>query len=526
MDGLHDSVSLKFRTKKEVSLFGAENVVFKPKCMNIEAGKYVVLMNVNDAKIYGLMPGDRVQLKKGRKSITCVVDLTKTLVKPKVMGIFKEVKELLNLKKGDSIQVSALPTLPSVEAIVRKIHNEKLTDKQISSIINDVVHNNLTEAEVSAFLVAAEINGLSLDETVALTNAMVNSGEVLNLNKKFVLDKHCIGGVAGNRTTMVVVPIIAAAGFYIPKTSSRAITSPAGTADTMEVLAEVEFSMEELKKLVTKAKGAIVWGGGVNIAPADDKMIQLRRPLHLDPLGVMLASILGKKKAVGANHLIIDIPTGRGAKVEDVNEARNLARKFKEVTDRLNIKTNVLITDGSEPVGNGIGPILEARDVLMVLAGDGPLDLREKALLLAGKLLELTGKYKVGEGYGVAKSILDSGKALKKMRQIIELQGGNGKVKVSDLQPGKYTYDIKATKKGRVEHIDNKNISRIARAAGAPFNKGAGIYLHKVKGDFVKKGEAILTIYAESETKLSQALKVAKTFPPFLMEKMFIDELL
>ena len=526
MDGMHDSIDLSVKTKKEASIIGSGPAKFKPKCIKAKTGKLVVFMNAADAKKYGIAPSDRIKIKKGKKYINCVVDITQDIVPKGRIGIFEEVRETLNIKRGDSLEITPIPLPESVSAIVNKIAGKKLNDKEISNIINDVVHNALTEAEISSFLVAAHIRGLDLDETVSLTNAMVNSGDILNLNKKYILDKHCIGGVAGNRTTMIAVPIVAAAGYYIPKTSSRAITSPSGTADTMEVLADVEFSMDELKKIVLKAKGAIIWGGGVNIAPADDKMIQIRRPLHLDPLGVMLASILGKKKAVGANHLIIDIPTGRGSKVEDLNAARELAHKFKEVTTRLNIQTDVLITDGSEPVGNGIGPVLEAKDVLSVLEGDGPVDLRDKGLLIAGKLLELTGKYTKGTGYKIAEDILNSGKALKKMKEIITLQGGNGKIKSSDLIPGKYTYDIKATKKARIEHIDNKNISRIARAAGAPFSKGAGLYLYKVKGDYVRKGDVILTIYAESESRLSRAIRAVKEFPPILLEKMFIDEIL
>ncbi len=526
VDGHYDNIDISIKSEKEAELMGKENVALA-KNMGVETGHYVAVVNKKDLKTLDVFIGDRVKITAGKKSIVCVVDATEWMVKEGEVGLSKEAADKLGIKKDHPIKVKVMPApIPeSVEAIVKKINGQSLTRKEIGSIIRDLMSNALTEAEISAFLVAVEINKLNMDETVALTNAMVNSGATLDLNQKYILDKHCIGGVAGNRTTMVLVPIIAAAGAYIPKTSSRAITSPAGTADTMEVLANVEFSMEELRKIVTKTHGAVVWGGGVNIAPADDKMIRIRRPLHLDPLGVMLASILGKKKAVGAKYLIIDIPMGRGAKVEDQNEANRLAKAFKETGTKLGMNTHVLITDGSEPIGNGIGPVLEARDVLSVLSGKGPIDLREKSLLLAGKLLETAGLAKEGKGYGVAKRILDSGKALKKMREIIEAQGGNPNIRIKDLQPGKFTADIKAEKKGRIEHIDNKNISRIARAAGAPSDKGAGIYLYRVRGDLVREGDKVLTIYAESEEKLSQALKVAKEFPPFLMEKLFIGEL-
>jgi AMP phosphorylase len=258
---------------------------------------------------------------------------------------------------------------------------------------------------------------------------------------------NCIGGVAGNRTTMVVVPLIAAAGMYMPKTSSRSITSASGTADTMEVLCDVTFNIEELRSIVLKAKGAIVWGGGMKLAPVDDKLIRIRHPLSLDPEGMLLASILGKKKSVGAEYVLIDIPVGRGVKVPYIERGNELARHFLRVGQRLGMKIEALITDGAEPVGNGIGPGLECIDVLQVLEGKGPDDLRHKSLLMGGKLLELSGKVDNGKGYSVAEDLLLSGKAMKKFREIIELQGGNPKVQQSDIKIGGCTHVVNSEEK-------------------------------------------------------------------------------
>ncbi|HID73115.1 TPA: thymidine phosphorylase, partial [Candidatus Micrarchaeota archaeon] len=339
------------------------------------------------------------------------------------------------------------------------------------------------------------------------------------------LDKHCIGGVAGNRTTMVVVPIIAAAGLYIPKTSSRSITSAAGTADTMEVLANVTFNLEEMKEIVLKTNGAMVWGGGMNLAPVDDKLIRIRHPLSLDPKGMLLASILGKKKSVGAQHVVIDIPIGRGVKVPYMEKGEELGKDFIEIGRSLGMDVEVLITDGAEPIGNGVGPGLECIDVMEVLEGRGPDDLRHKSILMAGKLLESCKKVKKGQGYATAEQLIDNGKAMKKFRQIIEMQGGDPKVKTSDIEIGSYSHTVKAERGGSVFHIDNKTISKIARIAGSPRDQGAGILLHSARGQRLERGDKLFTIFAESDAKLDFALKALDRLEPVEMRKMLLGSM-
>ena len=333
---------------------------------------------------------------------------------------------------------------------------------------------------------------------------------------------NCIGGVAGNRTTMVVVPIIAAAGLYIPKTSSRAITSASGTADTMEVLADVTFNMEELKKIVLKTKGAMVWGGGMKLAPVDDKLIRIRHPLSLDPEGMLLASILAKKKSVGAKYVMIDIPVGRGVKVHSYPQGEELGKHFIKIGADLGMKVEVLITDGAEPVGHGVGPFLECIDVLNVLSGKGPEDLRHKSVLMAGKLLELCGKVKKGAGYSAAENLIATGKAYSKLMEIIEAQGGDPKVRVDDLPIGKYSYTVKSKSSGAIFHIDNKSISKIARIAGAPKMKEAGVLLHKTRGSRVEVGDSLFTIYSDRNDLLKYAVKALEKLEPVEMRRMLL----
>ena len=323
-----------------------------------------------------------------------------------------------------------------------------------------------------------------------------------------IVDKHCIGGVPGNRTTMIVVPMLAAAGLTVPKTSSRSITSPAGTADTMEVLCPVSIDVKKMKKIVKKANACMVWGGGpMNLAAADDKLIKIRHPLSLDPEGMLLASILAKKAAVGATIVLIDIPLGKQTKIKTKKQARRLKKKFVAIGKKLGMRVKVVVTDGSKPIGNGIGPALEARDVLWLLRGDprAPRDLRAKSLHVASVMMEMAG---IKNPLETAHVMLETRLAYKKMQEIIKLQGGNPNIDPDKIPLGKFTHDIKADKTGIIDSINNKTISKIARVAGAPEDKGAGLYLHKTVGHRVAEGDVLFTIYAESEQKLGYALHI------------------
>ena len=319
-----------------------------------------------------------------------------------------------------------------------------------------------------------------------------------------VTDKHCIGGVAGNRTTPIVVSICASTGLIMPKTSSRAITSASWTADVVETVANVEFSIKEIKEIIRKTNVCLVWGGALGLAPVDDKIIKIERIINIDSTSQLLASILSKKISVGSKYILIDIPFGRSAKITTKNQAEQLKNKFLEIGKKFGLKLEVFLSDGSEPVGNGIGPVLEMKDIIKVLKRNNPpKDLEEKSVIIAGKILELSGKAEKNKGFQLAKEILESGKAFKKFKQIIEAQGGN--VNKNRLKKAKFSHDIHSQDKIKITHIDNKLINKIARFAGCPEDKEAGIYLWKKKHEIVAKGEKIMTFYADSEEKLNQA---------------------
>lgn len=478
----------------------------KPRKIDIQVGsKYIVLLNEKTAHHLDLHAGDRIFIKNGKDEVIAIVDIS-SQAKNGEIGLYIETWKKLQMKRGDKRVSVAIAKKPSSVAYIReKLDGKTLNAEKINKIIEHVVHERLSDVEITYFVAGCYINGLNDQETVDLTKAIVENGGKLVFKNKIVLDKHCIGGVPGNRTTLITVPICAAAGMLVPKTSSRAITSPAGTADTMEVLANVSNDAAKLKKIADKIGAFITWGGGVDLAAADDHMIKIRNPMSLDPQGMLLASILAKKHSVSATHVVIDIPYGPDVKVANPKAAAPLKKRFEKIGAMLGMKLKVVLTDGSQPIGNGIGPILECIDCLKVLKNDptAPKDLLKKSLFIAGTALELTGKAKKGQGEKMATEILKSGKAYKKMQEIIDAQGRTG----IPLTPGKFTQDIKAKKSGRITYINNKMISHYARLAGAPLNLGAGMYIFKFKGDKVKKGDVLFRLYAENEIRLQNAVE-------------------
>ena len=475
----------------------------KAKILGLEAGgKFIVVLNREDAEDISVSSLDRVRIKGRSTEVIAIVNITTKLIEEGTVGIYEEVKNSLNLKEGAVVDVEIAPLPTSVYFIRNKLNRRKLTYEEIHEIIQDVVKGNLSEIEIASFVTALHVIGLDLDEATSLSTAMVETGNVLKINKPVIVDKHSIGGVPGDKTTLLVVPIVAAAGLTIPKSSSRAITSAAGTADRIEVLMPVNLGLEEMQKVVEKTNGCMVWGGNLNLAPADDIFIRVEHPLSIDPL--LLPSIMSKKKAVGANLMVLDIPTGRGTKVKTIGDADLLAKDFMELGRRLNIKVQCAVTYGEQPVGHTIGPALEAREALGVLMGKAEVpDLVDKATNIAGILLEMSGK---SNGKETAMEILRSGKAEKKMREIIAAQGGDQNVKIEGISVGEKTCTVCSRKGGYLLWINNALLAEVARLAGAPKDKGAGVYLYKKIGDRVKKNEPLLTIHAERDLKLQRAL--------------------
>ncbi len=486
----------------------------KAKSIKLSAGRPVAILHEKKAKELNLHVDEKVIVECKNKKAVAIIDTARGAFNKEEVILSEELIERLGIRDSNQI-VDLLPMaeLKSSRYIREKIKGLPLTEEKIYEIIKDIVDNRLTEAEIAYFVSAVYINRMSLEETAYLIKAIVKTGKRLELRNRIIADKHSIGGVAGNRTTPIVVAICATVGLTMPKTSSRAITSAAGTADVMECITNVEFSVEEIKRIISKVGACLVWGGALGLAPADDKIIQVERLLYLDPEAQLLASILSKKISVGATHLVIDIPCGKSAKFSP-EEGKELAKKFDYLCSKFKIKCRTVITNGSEPIGNGIGPVLEILDVISLLNRDEnrPLDLEEKSLNLAAALLELTGKAKNGRGFKLAYKILDSRMALKKFEEIIKAQNGSEKPKKLGL--GKYKKEILSPKAGTIKEIDNKKINSIARIVGCPADKGAGIYIQKHCQSRVNKNEHIATLYAENEKKLNYGLRLFNELEP------------
>ncbi|MFQ6136965.1 MAG: AMP phosphorylase [Candidatus Hydrothermarchaeales archaeon] len=498
----------------------------KAKIIDIVEGRLEVILNEEEMKDLGIHPKDRVQVSTDHKTCVVIVDASTEFIKEGEIGVSSEVVRLLGIKEGDEISVVLTEKPKSIEYIKKKMEGGQLTENEFESIIKDVIDNKLSEVEITAFISALYINDMTMDETVYLTRQIARTGETLHLKRRPVFDKHSLGGVPGNKITLLVVPIVAAAGLTIPKTSSRAITSACGTADIMEVLAPVEFNAEEIEEIVNRTNGIIAWGGGVNLAPADDIFIQVEYPLSLDPHNLAICSVMAKKLAVGAEFVVIDLPMGPGTKIRDMDVAKKFARDFIELGERVGIKVECAITYGDKPIGRAVGPALEAREALMALEGRSPsTSLIEKATAIAGIILDAGGVAIKGRGKKVAENIIASGEALKKMKEIIAAQGGDPKIKPEDIPIGKFSQNVDSTGEGYVTGIDNKAVVQIARAAGAPRDKGAGILFHITKGKKIKKGDILFEIFAESEYKLEQAVKLAKQLWPVKLEGMLLERI-
>lgn len=413
----------------------------------------------------------------------------------------------------------------ALEAIRKKLVGKKLNYKEIYAIMDQIANDRLGDILTTYFAASGYTKGFNNEELYYLTKAMVETGEKLTF-RGIIADKHSIGGMPGTRTTLIVVPIVVAAGFKIPKSSSRAITTPGGTADVMEVLAPVVFTKEKIYKIVGKVGGCIVWGGMFNIAPADDEIIRVEEPLLFESYDKIIISIMAKKVAFGSNHVVIDVPYGQTMKVHREIDAQELKKKFEYVAKKFKMKIKIIIHKTEQPAGRGIGPLLEAREALRVLEHSHlhSLDLEERALDLTGSLLDLClvsasqrRKKEVEKMYGSgkvwARHLLESGEALAKFKEIIKAQGGNPNVTSESLKPARFHMEIAAGRGGSIKTIDNRNVTIIGRVLGAPLVQNAGIYLNKKIGEEFVKGETILTLYSNSSHSLKEARETLTRMP-------------
>lgn len=452
----------------------------------------------------GFTANTRVSVNHGSHSIIATLNvITSELIDDGEAVLSEEGFKNLQAQEGDMITVTHVQHILSFSEVRSKMFGRKFNEAAIQRIISDITQNLYSKIEIAAFVTVCSGDNLALDEVIYLTKAMIESGSKLEWEEPLIMDKHCVGGLPGNRTTPIVVPIVAAAGLVIPKTSSRAITSPAGTADVIETMTPVDLTLDQIKEVVKKEGGCMVWGGAVKLSPVDDIIIFVEKALDVDSAGQMIASVLSKKAAAGSTHTVIDIPVGMTAKVRSKEEAFLLEYYFRAVGLAIGMEVDVLITDGTQPVGRGIGPALEAMDVLAVLRNDpdAPADLKERSVQLAGLMLDKSGIIAKGTGVERALELLESGQALDKFYSICAAQGG-----FREPSPATLSHDVVALSDGMVRSVDNRKLAKVAKLAGAPKSPGAGIHFNAPVGKIVKKGDTLFRIYSESQGELSYAL--------------------
>lgn len=455
----------------------------------------------------GFESQSRVKLSAGARTLVATLyTVGPGLLDETQAGLSESAWHALSAREGDEVEISHLEPIESFAAVRGKVYGQPFSDDGIDAVVRDIAGGRYSGLQLAAFVTACGGSQLSLDETVALTRAMINVGQRLRWQPSLVLDKHCVGGLPGNRTTPIVVAIVAACGLTIPKTSSRAITSPAGTADTMEMLAPVALDVAAMRRVVEREGGCLVWGGAMTLSPADDVLIRVERPLDFDSEGQLVASILSKKLAAGSTALLVEIPVGPTAKVRSPEAAAELSQRLRDTGTAFGLAVQIAQTDGLQPIGRGIGPALEAQDVLAVLHGapDAPADLRERALRLAGELLEMGARSAPGDGLALARATLDSGAALRKFLAICTAQGG-----LREPPTASYRKIFPAPHAGVVAAIDNRRLARIAKLAGAPRAPAAGVLLHRRLGDTVDRGQPLFTLHAESPGELAYAAAYA-----------------
>ena len=445
----------------------------------------------------------KVEIHGGAKPIYAFLNIVddENLVSPEQLALNTEAFSLLNLPEGSNITLALTPPPPSISSIKRKIAGNILSPAEYGGIIADIANRRYSNMDIASFLVAFG-SFMTPPEVLALTEALVGN-QVINWdNEGIVVDHHCLGGIPGNKTDIIITAIVAAYGLPIPKTASRSLSSCAGVADTMSVLANVDLDETLLKKLIRENRGALVCHSGLQIAMANRLISSVERQIGITQQQHLVASILAIKIAMGITHLVIDIPVGPNSRIKSTQDAMRLRKLIEYVGDQMGIEVDAVITDGSEPIGNGIGAVLEARDVMKVLRNkdDAPQDLREKSLFLAGRIIDFDPKLRGGQGYFVAKEILNSGRALESMNRIIHAQG-----KAPQPTLGHLTRDIVAAESGYVESIDNTRINRIGVLAGASQNPGAGLDLLKKVGDRVEQGETLFRIHSMNSTDFGYA---------------------
>ena len=486
---------------------------FYLRIKNLDIGEdndFNIVLNRKDAERLGVREGEIAVVGLGEVELYANVMESDSKVMEGEVGLFEEIWKQYGVDNGASVFLDIPEPSKSLEAISKKLLGHDLTQQDLEMIMSDVGSRKLRETEI-AFFVSTFFNpGFNDNEIYWMTKGMAESGDILSFkgirgNGELVADKHSIGGVAGKAITPTLVPILVAGGLIVPNTSTRAITSPAGTSDILEVVMPVALSKEQVMDVVKKTGGCMFWGGSLSISPADDVIINVERSLRIQEFQKVLVSIVAKKVSMGVTNILIDLPYGKGSKIERVDDVSMLDREFKKLFKKFNIQCETIKRVVKGPDGRSVGPNLEIREALRILEREEHkcVELEAVILEMATRLFESTKVVERGKGKKFAQELLDSGKALEKFWEIAFAQGAVKKVESGDIRYGRLEYDLVSDRDGVVKSIDNTGLVSIARALGNPKIKEAGLYVHKMPGESVKKKDKLITIYATTENRLN-----------------------
>ncbi len=502
-----DKIQSKIQTPKEI--FSAKVVSF-----DIENGNgHIVMLNAEQADKYWIKNGDKISLIRKREEFVVDVALTDKYVQANEIWVTNDFLEEYPIMHGDTVLVSFVKNNPlSMQAIRKKLLWKRITDEEIDAIIEDIKDNKIHELVLAYYVATSFFYKSDMHELAYTTKATAYTGDMYRF-PGLVAGKYCIWWVSGNETTIIVIPILASLWITVPKTFSKAITSPAATGECVNVLMDIEFDKQQVIRLADKVWACLVWNEKLNLAPVNDRIIKVSSPLGMEPYARMISSIMAKNYAMWINHCLIDIPMWPTAKVVTMKDAKRVANRFKEIWEYLWIKMDVEITDGSQPIGRGIWACLQTREALRILQQYKikSEDLEKKAIFLASKILVLCWKAATMEkAKKLVNEQLASWEARKKMQEIIKAQNWNPNIKSEDIQLGKFSHDIIAENDCVISNVDMKYLNTMVRWLWAPKEYQAWIYLNKKLWDKIKKWEIIYTMYSPSANKLNLVKEMQK----------------
>lgn len=403
------------------------------------------------------------------------------------------------------------------DIILKKRANLPLSDKEIRFVIDGYVKGEIPDYQVSAFLMTIVFNGMNARELGTLTLAMAQSGNMVDLSNidGITVDKHSTGGV-GDKTTLIIAPLVAACGGKVAKMSGRGLGHTGGTIDKMESIPNLKVSLEQDAFIDQVNKiGLAVIGQSEGLAPADKKLYALRDVTGtVDSIPLIASSVMSKKLASGAQAILLDVKVGSGAFMKNIEDARELAKAMVDIGKENGRSVKAILTDMDRPLGHAIGNALEIREVIDTLKGNGPEDLTHECIIMAAHMLVLSRMCDYETALNRVQQALDSGVALERLRLMIEAQGGDSRVIDDDrvLTIGKFTYDVTSPQDGYITHMNTEQcgIASVMLGAGrtikdGPIDYSAGIVMHKKTGDAVSMGERIATLYASDESLFTNA---------------------